>query len=36
MLAEGGKEIKIKIGTFESKQKLGPPGEYQVYRFDIN
>ena len=36
MAAQGGKEIKIKIGDFESKQKLGPPGEYNVYRFDVN
>lgn len=36
MSAQGGHEIKIKIGNFESKQKLGPPGEYNVYRFDIN
>ena len=36
MSAQGGSEIKIKIGDFEGKQKLGPPGEYNVYRFDIN
>ena len=36
MSAQGGKEIKIKIGDFEGKQKLGPPGQYNVYRFDVN
>ena len=36
MMAEGGEEIKIKIGDLEQKQKLGPPGEYQVYRFEVN
>ncbi len=36
MSAQGGSAIKIKIGDFEGKQKLGPPGEYNVYRFDID
>ncbi len=36
MAAEGGAEIKIKIGEVEMKRPLGPPREYQVYRFDIN
>ncbi len=36
MSAQGGSEIKIKIGDFEAKQKLGPAGQYNVYRFDIN
>ncbi len=36
MMAEGGEEIKVRIGDLELKQKLGPPGEYQVYRFDVN
>jgi arylsulfatase A-like enzyme len=36
MSAQGGKEVRIKIGDFESKQKLGPPGPYNVYRFDVN
>ncbi|HET9321591.1 MAG TPA: sulfatase, partial [Bryobacteraceae bacterium] len=36
MLAEGGNEIKIKIGDREFTQKLGPPRQYNVYRFDIN
>lgn len=36
MLAEGGREIKIKIGDREFKQKLGPPREYKTYRFDID
>lgn len=36
MLAEGGHEIKIKIGDHEFKQVLGPPGQYNIYRFDIH
>ncbi len=36
MSAQSGHEIKIKIGDFESKQKLGPAGEYNVYRFEVN
>ncbi|MBI1787772.1 MAG: sulfatase [Acidobacteria bacterium] len=36
MLAEGGQEIKIKIGDLELKQPLAPPREYQVYRFELN
>jgi arylsulfatase A-like enzyme len=36
MLSEGGHEIKIKIGDHEFAQKLGPPGQYNLYRFDIN
>ena len=35
MLSEGGHEIKIKIGDHEFKQPLGPPGQYNIYRFDI-
>src|SRR5438132_12423622 len=35
MLAEGGKEIKIKIGNEEFKQKLGPLGQYNDYRFEV-
>ena len=36
MMAEGGNEIKIRIGDYELKQKLAPPREYQVYSFDLN
>jgi arylsulfatase A-like enzyme len=36
MLAEGGHEIKIKIGNHEFKQKLGPPNLYNLYNFEIN
>ncbi len=36
MSAQGGSEIKIKIGDFEGKQKLGPAGQYNVYRFDVD
>ncbi|MFN7995017.1 MAG: sulfatase [Bryobacteraceae bacterium] len=35
MLAEGGQEVKIKIGDREFKQKLGPRGQYTTYRFPI-
>ncbi len=36
MLAEGGKETKIKIGNEEYKQKLGSLREYHDYRFDLH
>ena len=36
MSAQGGKEIKIKIGNFEGKHELGPPSQYNIYRFDVN
>lgn len=36
MLAEGGREIKIKIGDREFHQRLGPPGQYSLYRFDLD
>jgi len=36
MSAQGGREVKIKIGDFEGKQKLGPAGQYNIYRFDVN
>ena len=36
MMAEGGSEVKIKIGDVEMKRKLAPPKQYQVYRFDVN
>ena len=36
MSATGGNGVKIKIGDFEARQKLGPPGQYNVYRFDVN
>ena len=36
MSATGGNEVKIKIGDFEARQKLGPAGQYNVYRFDVN
>ena len=36
MSAQGGNEVKIRIGDFESKQKLGPPGQYQLYHFEVN
>ena len=36
MLAEGGKEIKIKLGNNEYAQKIGPLREYVDYRFDVH
>lgn len=36
MLAEGGKEIKIKLGSEEFKQKIGPLRQYVDYRFDVH
>ncbi|MFN7919032.1 MAG: sulfatase [Bryobacteraceae bacterium] len=35
MMAQGGSEIKIKIGDYELKDKLAPRGEYQVYEFQV-
>ena len=34
--ADAGSEIKIRIGEAEYKQKLGPPKQYQVYKFTLN
>jgi arylsulfatase A-like enzyme len=36
MSVGAGSEAKIRIGDYEVKQKLGAPGQYQVYRFDVN
>jgi len=36
MSAQGGNEIKIKIGNYEGRQKLGPVGQYNLYRFDVD
>jgi len=36
MLAEGGGEIKIKIGNDEYKQKIGPLRQYNDYRFEVH
>jgi arylsulfatase A-like enzyme len=35
MSAAGGSEVKIRIGDLDVKRKLGPPNQYQVYRFDV-
>ena len=35
MIAEGGSEIKIKLGEQEFKQKLGAPLQWQDYRFSL-
>ncbi|MDQ2774046.1 MAG: sulfatase-like hydrolase/transferase [Acidobacteriota bacterium] len=35
MSAQSGREIKIKIDGFEATQQLGPPGEYNLYRFTL-
>ncbi len=36
MITEAGREIKIKIGDREYKQKLAPPLQYRVYRFNLD
>jgi hypothetical protein len=36
MSALGGHVVKIKIGDFESQQKLGAVGQYNLYSFPIN
>jgi hypothetical protein len=36
MLAEGGGEVKIRIGNEEFEQPIGSLGEYHDYRFDVN
>ncbi|HEY7306732.1 MAG TPA: sulfatase [Bryobacteraceae bacterium] len=36
MLAEGGQEIKIKIGESEFRKPIGPLREYHDYRFDVH
>jgi arylsulfatase A-like enzyme len=36
MMAEGGREVKIKIGDEEYQQPLGPPRVYKVYRFEVH
>jgi arylsulfatase A-like enzyme len=36
MLAEGGKEIKMKLGNNEYTQKIGPLREYVDYHFDVH
>jgi len=35
MITEGGNEIKIKFGRTELRQKLAPPMEWKVYRFEL-
>lgn len=36
MAAEGGREIKIRIGPFEYKRPLAAPLAWRVYRFDLD
>ncbi len=36
MLAEGGREIKIRIGDSEFKQPIGTAGEYHDYHFAVD
>ena len=36
MLAEGGKEIKVKIGNDEYRRKIGPLRQYVDYRFEVH
>lgn len=35
MIAEAGREIKLKLGDDEMRQPLAPPGVYRVYRFNL-
>jgi arylsulfatase A-like enzyme len=35
MIAERGREIKVRLGALEMKQELAPPMEWRVYRFDL-
>ncbi len=35
MLAEDGREIKIRIGDQERKQNIGPLRQYNTYRFEV-
>ena len=35
MSADAGREVKIKVGDFEGKQKLGAAGQYNIYRFPV-
>jgi arylsulfatase A-like enzyme len=35
MSAAAGREIKIKVGSFEAHQNLGPPNQYNIYKFPI-
>ncbi|HSB13977.1 MAG TPA: sulfatase [Bryobacteraceae bacterium] len=36
MMAEGGSEVRIRIGPLDMRQKLAPPKQYQVYRFAVD
>jgi arylsulfatase A-like enzyme len=36
MGVERGSEVKVRIGEWEQKQKLGPPKDFQVYRFKLD
>jgi choline-sulfatase len=36
IVAEGGNEIKVKLGDSEWSQPLAPAMEWQVYKFDLN
>ncbi|MGH9663910.1 MAG: sulfatase-like hydrolase/transferase, partial [Bryobacteraceae bacterium] len=36
MLAEGGREIKVRVGDREYIQKIGPLRQYNLYRFEVN
>jgi len=35
MLAEGGQQLKVKIGNDEYTQKIGPLWQYNTYRFEL-
>jgi len=33
--ANGGRQIKIRVGEWEASQPLAPPGDFQIYRFEL-
>ena len=33
--ANAGRQIKIRVGQWESSQPLAPPGDFQIYRFEL-
>jgi hypothetical protein len=36
MMAEGGSEVRIRIGPLDMRLPLAPPGQYRVYRFAVD
>lgn len=33
--ANGGRQIKVRVGEWEASQPLAPPGDFQIYRFEL-